>query len=504
VKKFFLSILAFVASTVMAQAITVVTPINGAEVTSPFALTAGTDMCGSVPAVSMGYSIDHNRAIIEPTSFSTMVIASPGPHVLHVKCWGKQVHDEVLLNIRVGAAGPASDIKVASPVNGAQVTSPFNLTASATNCRSYPAVSMSYSMDGGRAVTQPASFSAAVTANPGTHSLQVRCSGQNGTDQVLLSIRVVPPPAAATPLFSLASGKYAKAQTVTLSDATPGATIHYTTDGSAPSANSPQYTSPLSITASTLIQALAVAPAYSNSRVATAAYTIIPPSGPSIPANATKQANVHLQTDWRIKHDPATPGSASGAMSVVDDPSLSGQADRFVTSFTDSGGELYSLTYGNDPDAHNFVYDAEVWIEAGSSLANLEMDNNQVMPNGDTVIYAFQCSGYAGVWEYTENAGTPKKPIVKWLRSTAPCNPANWTPNAWHHVQISYSRDDAGNVTYHSVWLDGAEQLIEQTVNSAFTLGWAHGALVTNFQVDGLGANGWATLNLDSLTIYRW
>ena len=26
----------------------------------------------------------------------------------------------------------------------------------------------------------------------------------------------------------------------------------------------------------------------------------------------------------------------------------------------------------------NFVYDAEVWIEAGSVIGNLEMDNNQV------------------------------------------------------------------------------------------------------------------------------
>jgi hypothetical protein len=130
------------------------------------------------------------------------------------------------------------------------------------------------------------------------------------------------------------------------------------------------------------------------------------------------------------------------------------------------------------------------------------MDNNQVIPDGDTVIYAFQCSGYSGVWEYSGNTGTLTSPIVKWFRSTVPCNPANWTPNRWHYVQISYSRDDVGNVTYPSVWPDGVQGDINQ--NSAFTLGWADGVLVTNFQVDGMGDSGSATLNLDNLTIYRW
>jgi hypothetical protein len=67
-------------------------------------------------------------------------------------------------------------------------------------------------------------------------------------------------------------------------------------------------------------------------------------------------------------------------------------------------------------------------------------------------------------------------------------------------VQISYSRDDAGNVTYKSVWLDGAEQDINQTVNSAFSLSWAPGSLVTNFQVDGIGSNGWSIIYLDNFT----
>jgi Chitobiase/beta-hexosaminidase C-terminal domain len=487
-----------------ASAITVSSPTSGANLTSPFTLIASTSTCGSVPASSMGYSIDSGSAVIEPTSFSATVSAALGAHVLHVKCWGQKTNDQVLVNITVVPSAGTSDITVTNPANGAQLTSPFSLAASTRTCASTPAVSMGYSIDGGHATSEPTSFSASITANTGTHVLTVKCTGQGVTDQVVVNIHVVPPPTAATPRFSVAAGTYTTKQVVMLSDATAGAKIYYTTDGSGPSTSSLCYSGPISVASTVTIEAVAVAAGYTNSGLARADYVITAPKGPTIPPNAISQTQVQLLPNWRIKHDPATPGTATGAMAVVSDPSLSGQAEQFYTTFTGSGGELYSLTYGNDSAPQNFVYDAQVWIDEGTQIANLEMDNNQVIPNGDTVIYAFQCSGNANVWEYSSNAGTPTAPVVKWLRSTAPCNPANWTTNVWHHVQISYSRDDAGNVTYHSAWLDGVESPINQTVNSDFTLGWAAGTLITNFQVDGAGASGSATLYLDNLTIYRW
>ena len=503
-KTFLFAALALTAYTVPAPAITVTTPASGAQVTSPFLLVASSTTCGSVPAVSMGYSIDSGASVIEPTSFSAYVTASAGAHVLHVKCWGQQVNDQVLLNIDVVPASGASNITVTAPANGATVTSPFLLTASATTCNSLPAVSMGYSIDSGAAVIEPTSFSAYVTATLGTHVLHVKCWGKQVNDQKLLGITVVTPPPAATPAFSLASGTYTSKQTVAMSSATAGSTVYYTLDGSAPSTASLSYSGPISIGASVTIEAMAVASGYSSSGLARADYVIKIPSGPAIPSNAVSVTQVQTLTGWRIKHDPGTSGTSVGAMAMVSDPSLSGQAQQFSTSYTDWGGELYSLTYANDDSVQNFVYDAEVWIEEGSQLGNLEMDNNQVMANGDTVIYAFQCAGDSNTWDYSENAGTPAQPVVQWIKSNQPCNPANWTPNAWHHVQISYSRDDAGNVTYHAVWLDGIEYDIDATVNSDFTLGWATGTLVTNFQVDGVGASGSSTLYLDNLTISRW
>lgn len=86
------------------------------------------------------------------------------------------------------------------------------------------------------------------------------------------------PTPTATPVFSPAGGTYSAAQSVTITDATPGAVIYYTMDGSTPTANSPVYTGALTITATQIVQAIALASGYSLSSVASATYTLAAPS----------------------------------------------------------------------------------------------------------------------------------------------------------------------------------------------------------------------------------
>jgi hypothetical protein len=82
------------------------------------------------------------------------------------------------------------------------------------------------------------------------------------------------PPTAATPTFSPPGGTYSSAQSVTISDTTPGAAIHYTTNGSTPTASSPVFTVPISISSTTTLKAIATASGYNNSAVASTTYTI--------------------------------------------------------------------------------------------------------------------------------------------------------------------------------------------------------------------------------------
>lgn len=234
--------------------------------------------------------------------------------------------------------------------------------------------------------------------------------------------------------------------------------------------------------------------------------TIASGSAPSIPSNAIAVSGIHTSPNWKATFDTGSgSGSATGTMGLVSQPSLSGTAKQFVTTYTNYGGERYSDQFGTDTTATNFLYDGWIYLASPTTgIANIEMDLNQVMANGETVIFGFQCSAWSGTWDYTSNTGTPQKPVDTWLHSNQTCNPKKWTANAWHHVQISYSRDDAGNVTYQSVWLDGTEQDLNVTVPSAFALGWAP-TLLTNFQVDGsTSTSGAATIYMDNLTIYRW
>lgn len=221
------------------------------------------------------------------------------------------------------------------------------------------------------------------------------------------------------------------------------------------------------------------------------------------PANAIAVSSIQALTNWKYAHDPGTPGTSTGTMTMVSAPSLSGNASEFNVNFSGNGGEIFHVNFGDDTESMNFLYDGWVYIAAGSDLANLEMDMNSVMPNGETVIFGFQCDGWSKTWDYTGNAGTPKNPIDRWYHSTQACNPRTWTTNTWHHVQVEYSRDDNGVVTYKQVELDGVLQTINSTVPSAFALGWGP-CLITNFQIDGIGTTGRATVYLDNLTIYRW
>ncbi len=81
-------------------------------------------------------------------------------------------------------------------------------------------------------------------------------------------------PTVATPTFSPAAGTYNEAQNVTISCTTAGATIYYTTNGDTPTTSSLVYSTPIAISTTTTVKAMAVKTGMDNSSVATATYTI--------------------------------------------------------------------------------------------------------------------------------------------------------------------------------------------------------------------------------------
>jgi len=137
------------------------------------------------------------------------------------------------------------------------------------------------------------------------------------------------PPLTATPTFSLAAGSFTAPVSVALGDATPGAVIYYTTDGTVPSTSSPQYDTagtPLELTTSTTLSAFATAPGATASAVTTAVYSIA--------------------TSANTPTAPATGAAAGGtAVSLVAADNLRGigtDGTALVGGGIDGSGDTYS------------------------------------------------------------------------------------------------------------------------------------------------------------------
>jgi hypothetical protein len=149
-------------------------------------------------------------------------------------------------------------------------------------------------------------------------------------------------PAADPPTFSPAPGTFTSAQTVRLSDTTSGATIYYTLDGTTPTTSSPVYTTPIAVSTTTTINALAAAPGLNVSTVASATYTI---------QLAGTQIVTFVQGTSATPQSPTTSvvvtypiAQTAGDLNVV----VVGSNDttHTVTSVKDSANNTYTLAVG--------------------------------------------------------------------------------------------------------------------------------------------------------------
>ena len=136
-----------------------------------------------------------------------------------------------------------------------------------------PAATIYYTTDGATPTAASAVYSApvVVTAN---ETIRAFAAAPKLTSSAAVSAAYTIGKVVATPAFSLAPGSYTSAQTVTITDITPGATIYYTLNGTTPTTASTRYTAAIPVSTTETLEAIAVATGDTNSAVATAAYTI--------------------------------------------------------------------------------------------------------------------------------------------------------------------------------------------------------------------------------------
>ena len=229
--------------------------------------------------------------------------------------------------------------------------------------------SIYYTTDGTTPTTSSAPYTGPITVSS-TETLDAIAVESGDTNSAVASAAYTitsPPPTVSTPTFSPAAGTYTSAQSVTISDATSGATIYYTTNGTTPTTSSTPYIAPVTVSSTETLEAIAVATGDTNSAVASAAYTITsPPPTVSTPtfspaagtytsaqsvtiSDATSGATIYYTTNGTTPTTSSTP--YAGPIAVSSTETL--EAIAVVSGDTNSAVASAAYTITPTPHGHN-------------------------------------------------------------------------------------------------------------------------------------------------------
>jgi len=122
-----------------------------------------------------------------------------------------------------------------------------------------PGVAVAISTDGTVQTAASTKYTGAITVSTGM-TIQAIATANGASNSSVTSASYVIG-TAGSPTFNPGAGTYSAAQSILISSTTTGATIYYTTNGTAPTAASGVYANPITVSASETIEAMAVAPA---------------------------------------------------------------------------------------------------------------------------------------------------------------------------------------------------------------------------------------------------
>ena len=214
--------------------------------------------------------------------------------------------------------------------------------------------------------------------------------------------------ACATPTFSPTGGTYTSAQSVTLSCATDGATIRYTTDGSTPTSASTEYTSAITVNKTMTIKAKAFKTDMDDSDEVSATYTLKCVAPTFTPVAGTVDYNTAISlsttTDGATIYytiDDTTPTSGSTAYDASSKPTI--DVSKTIKAIAVKSG-------WNDSDVSTAAYTANYTILAESNDDDMGvLLYEEIKTTSTGTLTAIPVDGYrvkAGTAGYTLLDGT--------------------------------------------------------------------------------------------------
>jgi hypothetical protein len=296
---------AYVAS----QSVTITTTTAGAAIyytTNGTAPTTSSTVYTSPITVSSSGTVE---AITAKTGDTTSAVASVSYTI------GARVATPTF-SPAAGSYGPAQSVTISTTTSGATIY---------------------YTTNGATPTTNSTVYSAPITVSS-SETLEALAVESGYNNSAVGSAAYVINGTVAPPTFSPGAGSYGPAQTVTISSATSGATIYYTTNGSTPTTSSTQYTGAVSVAASETVKALGVKTGYTNSVVGSAAYVL----------NGTV----------------ATPTFSPAAGTY-------GSLQSVKVSSTTSGTTIYYTTNGSIPTTSSTVYSGALTVSASETVRAL-------------------------------------------------------------------------------------------------------------------------------------
>jgi hypothetical protein len=220
----------------------------------------------------------------------------------------------------------------------------------------------------------------------------------------------------------------------------------------------------------------------------------IPDAIPVIPFGAltTGVLDNYTAKAWVSAHDADSAGgtSSTGTTQYID--AVEGR--NFHVEYQGQySGHRFSLWCIDDADSLHWCYDLEVRLSDPSEVHNVELDVNQVIADGRTVIFDCQCIPTG--WE-----------VDCWQSTRAKGSPQQWGNNVWHHVRIFWSRSADGDVTnWHGVEFDGVwRNFAYPPGNQALELGWDERRIVINFQLGSAKDSGVMDAYARNVQVWRW
>ena len=290
-----------------------------------------------------------------------------------------------------------------------------------------------------------------------------------------VTITPAPQPVTAAPVISILSGTYTAAQSVTLSDATSGAVIYYTVDGSQPTAASPAYTGTITVGTSLTLKAIAIAGGCTVSATSTATYTITPASI-DFSAGFTPLGGMQLNGKSALSGTrlQLTDGGANEAASAFFSTPMN--VATFTTSFTIQQGS-------GTGDGMTFV------------IQNAASGPKAIGPGGSSLGYSYGPTQAGAIlnslaikFDLYSNAGESPNSTGLYVSGTRPTTPAvDLTPSAIDlhsghamNVQLTYDgttlqlkiTDASTAKSYSTSWPVNIPQLVGgSTAYVGFTAG---------------------------------